>query len=234
MQIKAFAYMRCSGLGQVDGDTWNRQRAAISDFAEKNNLEIVSWYEERGISGKNDYDARPAMQKMFAEFNGVRTVVVERLDRVARDLIVQESIIARLQASGIELLSTAEDNICSDDPTRVFIRQVLGAVAALDRGLLCKKLRAARDRKRANGERCEGRKRYGRDDAERAILAIILEKHAAGFNAEGIAWGLNLEGIKTRTGKEWRGSVIRKILRRESDETQRSASPMEHVCSTSA
>jgi hypothetical protein len=29
-RAKAVSYLRCSGLGQVDGDTWARQTAAIA------------------------------------------------------------------------------------------------------------------------------------------------------------------------------------------------------------
>ncbi len=46
-------------------------------------------------------------------------------------------------------------------PTRRLIRQVLGAVAEFDRRVTVMKLRAAKERKRSQGERCEGRKPFG-------------------------------------------------------------------------
>lgn len=43
--------------------------------------------------------------------NGVRTIVIERLDRPARDLMVQETIIADLQKNGFDLISVAEPDL---------------------------------------------------------------------------------------------------------------------------
>jgi len=48
-----------------------------------------------------------------------------------------------------------------DDPTRVLIRQVLGAVAQFEKSVIVAKLRAARVRKRRETGRCEGRKPFG-------------------------------------------------------------------------
>jgi DNA invertase Pin-like site-specific DNA recombinase len=43
--------------------------------------------------------------------NGVKTVIVERLDRLARDLRLQETIIADLRKNGFELVSAAEPDL---------------------------------------------------------------------------------------------------------------------------
>ena len=40
--------------------------------------------------------------------NGTRTVLVERLDRCARDLMVQESIIADFKRKGLSIISVNE------------------------------------------------------------------------------------------------------------------------------
>jgi DNA invertase Pin-like site-specific DNA recombinase len=210
-----FAYMRCSGLGQLSGDTFLRQRAAIQEFATAHDIEIVRWFEEQGISGKNECDDRPAMREMFEQFNGVCVCVVERLDRLARDLIIQEGLIAKFRELGIELLSTAEDNLCSKDPTRVFIRQVLGAVAQLDRSLIVKKLRAARDRKKTSTGRCEGRKPFGRDEQERSVLALIRTLEAEGLTPAKIAEHLNNAGIASRSGGQWWGATVARIVNRK-------------------
>jgi hypothetical protein len=43
--------------------------------------------------------------------NGVRVVLVERLDRLARDLMVQETIVADLWKHAFELVSVAEPDL---------------------------------------------------------------------------------------------------------------------------
>ena len=45
----AVAYMRCSGLGQVSGDTWDRQLAAIRTYAEAHDIEILGEYRDQGV-----------------------------------------------------------------------------------------------------------------------------------------------------------------------------------------
>ena len=54
-------------------------------------------------------------------------------DRLARDLLIQESIIADLKRNGFEVISVAEPDLCSDDPSRVLMRQVLGRLLSTKR-----------------------------------------------------------------------------------------------------
>ena len=48
--------------------------------------------------------------------NGVRVVLIEKLDRLARDLMVQEATIADLQKHGFTLISVAEPDRMASDP----------------------------------------------------------------------------------------------------------------------
>ena len=71
------------------------------------------------------------------ESNGVRTVIVERADRLARDLMVQEVILAQFVKVGARILTAdGVDLTSSDDPTRRLIRQVLGAEAEVEKNVL--------------------------------------------------------------------------------------------------
>ena len=96
----AFAYLRVSGRGQVDGDGFPRQLVAVRQYATANGLKIARIFREEGVSGGTDWENRPAFSEMMAALlsNGTRTVLVESLDRLARDLLVQESVDRRLSA----------------------------------------------------------------------------------------------------------------------------------------
>ena len=146
---KALAYLRVSGRGQVDGDGFTRQLTAIKKYAAANDVKIVRVFQEEGVSGCTDWESRPAFSEMMALLlsNGVRTVLVERLDRVARDLLVQESVIGDFQRKNLTLLSVSEPDLLSDDPSRVLMRQMLGAFFQYEKTLLVAKLRGARQRK---------------------------------------------------------------------------------------
>jgi DNA invertase Pin-like site-specific DNA recombinase len=160
------------------------------------------------------------MLEFLRESKDCRTVIIEKLDRLARDLVIQEGIIAKHQNFGLEIFSTCEPDLCSNDPSRKFVRQILGAVAELDRSLIVAKLKSARDRIRAETGKCEGRKRYGTNEYERNVLAEIRAMKARGVTDSAITTWLNMSGIKPRFGKKWHPATIARIRKRR-DENER-------------
>jgi hypothetical protein len=47
--------------------------------------------------------------------------------------MMQETIIGVLRKDGFELLSVAEPDLCSDDPSRVMVRQLFGVVSQYEK-----------------------------------------------------------------------------------------------------
>ena len=211
---KAHAYLRVSGKGQVEGDGFTRQLKAIREYAAAHDIKIVTVYREKGVSGTKESADRPAWSDLMTALhsNGVRMVVIERLDRLARDLMVQETIVADLRKNGFELVSVAEPDLMANDPTRILVRQMMGAVAQYEKSQIVLKLRGARVRKRAKEGRCEGRKPYGYFDGEAATLERLKALRAEGLGFDRIAARLNEEGVATRTGRPWHGVVVNRIL----------------------
>jgi DNA invertase Pin-like site-specific DNA recombinase len=211
---KVFAYLRVSGKGQVGGDGFPRQLAAIKRYASANNMNIARIFREEGVSGSTDWESRPAFSEMMAALlsNGTRTVLVERLDRVARDLMVQESVIGDFQRKNLSLVSVSEPDLLSDDPSRVLMRQMLGAFFQYEKTLLVAKLRGARQRIRAREGRCEGRKRYGTMPGESEVIARIQALRNDGMALDRIALALNEKGIKSRTGGKWYPTSVSRIV----------------------
>ncbi|HEX4320712.1 MAG TPA: recombinase family protein [Acidobacteriaceae bacterium] len=215
---KAFAYLRVSGKGQVEGDGFDRQAEAIRKFATASNIKIVKTYREEGVSGTTDWGNRPAFSEMMAALlsNGVTTVLVERMDRCARDLMVQESIVADFKRKGLEFISVSEPDLCSDDPSRILMRQMLGAFFQYEKTLLVAKLKGARVRVRAATGSCEGRKPYGDRPGETKVIDRIVTLRQAGAAIDTIAETLNAEGVSSRSGGSWYGSAVRNVLLRAS------------------
>ncbi len=79
---KAFAYLRVSGKGQVEGDGFARQLEAIRQFAKQHSIRVVRVFREEGVSGTKDLEHRPAFLEMMEALhgNGVKLVLVEKLD----------------------------------------------------------------------------------------------------------------------------------------------------------
>jgi DNA invertase Pin-like site-specific DNA recombinase len=222
--IEAVSYLRCSGLGQVDGDTWDRQTAAIIKYAKSHGIVVVQEFRDAGVSGAKDLDSRPGLAALIdrIESNGVRVVLVENATRLARDLMVSEVILQQLTTVGCTVIaadSGTDLTADTDDPTRRLIRQVLGAVAEFDRRVTVLKLRAARERIRGRGNRCEGRKPFGSRPGEREALDRIRELHRKPHghrrrSLKAICDVLNAEGVTTRSGKPWHPQVLSRIVRR--------------------
>jgi len=217
MNRPVVAYVRVSSDGQENGDGFTRQLAAIHGYAEKNGCQIIQVFKEVK-TGTSDAAERPAMSEMIEflrEHRECTTAVIEKLDRLARDVVIQEGIIGKFLGLNLTVVSTCEPDLCSNDPSRVFVRQILGAVAQLDRSLIVAKLKSARERKKAETGRCEGQKPYGMKDGERATLELMrtYRNHHGKCDAH-IADLLNTGGIKPRTGKKWYPATVAKILNR--------------------
>lgn len=211
---KAFAYLRVSGQGQVKGDGFTRQLEAIKRYAKANDIQIVRIFREEGISGTAEMANRPAFVEMMTALhsNGTRLVLIEKLDRLARDLMIQETIIGDLRKSGFGLVSVAEPDLLQDDPSRKLMRQIFGAIAEYEKTMIVLKLRGARMRTKAQHGRCEGAKPYGTLPGESAVIDRMVELRASGMAYEPIAQQLNAEGHKPRRGAKWYGKTVDNVL----------------------
>jgi DNA invertase Pin-like site-specific DNA recombinase len=222
MKTKVFAYLRVSDVSQIKGDGYERQLKACQDYADNHGMVITNVYRE-AISGTKDTEYRPElaalMVSMEQNHHGVTTVIIERLDRLARDYFIQEAIIRDFQSKGFTLISANvnEPDLCSDDPTRVLLRTVLGGIAAYEKSMLVAKLRAARDRKRIATGRCEGRTQYVDTPEGRELISYIKSlhkerKHYKRLTLQQIADQLNKEGRKTISGKKFTLHRVRDII----------------------
>jgi DNA invertase Pin-like site-specific DNA recombinase len=218
---KVFAYLRVSSPAQAkdDKDGFTRQERAVRDYAELHSLDIVTIYRE-DVSGTEEY--RPVLAELLLSLeqngHGIKTVIIEKLDRLARDLMVQEGIIIKFTSKGYDLISAVEGaELLVKDPTRKFIRQVLGAVAELDKQMLVARLRVSRDRKRLATGRCEGRTQYVDTTEGRELIQYIKSlhkerKHYRRLTLQQIADQLNTEGRKTISGKFFTLHRVRDII----------------------
>jgi DNA invertase Pin-like site-specific DNA recombinase len=82
-------------------------------------------------------ESRPALlelQETVKETGG--TVIIEKLDRLARDLMVSESILVDFQRKGVTVVSVAEPDLCSSEPTRILMRQMMSAFAQYEKSMI--------------------------------------------------------------------------------------------------
>lgn len=211
--MKAFAYIRTSSAANVgaDKDSDTRQRLAIAAYAERAGVTIDGEFYDAAVKGSDLIQDRPGFADMLATIqgNGVRTIIVENASRFARDLIVQETGYAFLNNLGITLIAADDPDAFTDvTPTKVLIRQILGAVSQFEKANLVAKLKGARDRKRRDTGRCEGRKPA--PDAARSLAQAL---HSEGKSLRAIATALADQGHHGPSGAVYGAESVKRMLR---------------------
>ncbi|MEO1220931.1 MAG: recombinase family protein [Pseudomonadota bacterium] len=103
-----FAYIRVSTLKQGEGASLEAQKEAIASFAERNNLTITKWFEEKETAAKQ---GRPIFTQMIKDLRkrDVDGLIVHKLDRLTRNL-TEYARIGELIDEGL-MLHTAIDSL---------------------------------------------------------------------------------------------------------------------------
>lgn len=210
MKKKAVAYIRVSTTGQIDGYGLDAQEAKVRRYAQSNNLEIARVFREEGVSGTHGAEARIAWVQLldYMEETGTETIIIPELSRLARDLMVQESIIRDLRKRNLTLVSVDEPDLLSNDPSRKLIRQIMGAINEYEREIIIVRMAAGRLEKARRGEHAAGRVPLGytiqSQDGKRLLVqlgdeAVVIERIFqlvdAGVSYHRVAKQLNDEGI---------------------------------------
>ena len=222
-RTKAYGYVRVSGKGQVEGDGFRRQKDTINAYARKIGYEIIHFYEEEGISGTSSEDERPAFKEMMNVIlrNGVHTVFIEGMDRLARQYAIQEQLMIYLASKGVTLISArTEENITEaimGDPMKKALIQIQGVFAELEKSMLVKKLRSARQQVKQEKGKCEGRKSLKEVNPEVVGIIKKLRRTKPGqkrMSYAKIADELNSMGYTTVSGKMWTGTNVQNVCQR--------------------
>jgi DNA invertase Pin-like site-specific DNA recombinase len=249
--VRLVAYLRVSTDRQAEeGLGLEVQEQAIRSWARTHKHRVVLWARDEGVSGSNGLDTREGLlDALSALKEGAATgLVVFRLDRLARDLMVQETLLAELRKLKVDVFSTspAETAYITDDdadPSRKLIRQVLGAVAEYEKAMVVLRLRMGRERKQAKGGYAYGSPPFGwkaergqlvPDAEEQQALALIRRMRAEGASYRAIGEALTERGYKpkgkaTRKGSptsgRWHPETLRKIVLREAADRRQAELP---------
>ena len=219
---KAIAYTRVSTTDQAEsGAGLAAQRAAIEAYAKKAGIEIVSWHEDAGISGTAGIEDRPGLLAAIGELRRGYVFLVGKRDLIARDTFVSMVIEKAVGKRGAVIASA--DNVGNGDtPADQFMRSIMDAAAAFERGLIASRTKAALAAKRKAGERT-GEIPFGWDlidgrlienAAEQRVIGCMVDCRKNGMSLREIAAILNGQGVTTKKGRSWYGETVRSILDR--------------------
>lgn len=225
MKSKYIAYCRTSTENQREKETIELQVEALQKYANKNSLEIIEWFKDDGVSG--GLESRPELirlMKFLEENNEIEGVLIYKLDRLARDLYIQEGLIKELTKLNKQIVSTLEPDLDSCDPFRKAFRQMLGVFSEFEKAMITLRMKNGRNSAVAKG-RWHGGSIYGYDHGKNGEL-IINQKEAEvvkriyklkryqKFTCSKIAKLLNSEGAPTkRKNTKWHSFTVKKILK---------------------
>jgi DNA invertase Pin-like site-specific DNA recombinase len=230
--VNLVAYLRTSSKRRDDHEpSLQGQRKAVRGYATEHGHRIVAWHADEGVSGANGLQSRERLPEALAAIQSGRAsgLVVYRLDRLSRDLVLQEQLLAEVWRMGGEVFSTAAGEahyLVRDDPgdpSRKLIRQVLGAVNEYERSMIAMRLRIGKARKRTAGGFVGGGPPFGyrsedkelvRDPAEQATLTRARALRDDGRSLREIAATLQQEGRRPRRSDRWHPETVRAILGR--------------------
>lgn len=159
----AVAYYRTSSQTNVgdDKDSLKRQQDAVRAYAASHGILIVGEYYDAAIKGGDAITDRPGFSEMldYIAGNGARMILVENAGRFARDIVVQITGYEYLKKAGIAIIPTdAPQYFTEDTPSAEMIRGIFAVIGQFEKKSLVEKMKKARDRKRRENGRCEGRK----------------------------------------------------------------------------
>ena len=154
--------------------------------------------------------SRPVLARLLREIRSGKTLVVVRLDRLARSVSHLLAVIEQLEAKEAHFRSL-RDPIDTTTPQGMFSLQVLGAVAQLKRALIAERtkagLKAARSRGRIGGN---PGLRNGEPGAIRKVRAARDAAHLEAVLAQLNSWLPTVR--RMRPDQPW-GDVVRVLNR---------------------
>ena len=195
----------------MEGDGPERQKDTIQAFCKTHGLNITDFAFEAAVSGTVEAMERPVfadvIERIAASNGSISGIVVERADRLARDLMVSELLLKECRERGIKVFSADREliDLASDqsDPTQVLIRQIMGALAQWEKSQLVLKLRKSRERIRASGRKCEGPPATNETPYGKMMLQTFKSLLTHEFDDKKRAAVLNAMGIFRMDGNRW-------------------------------
>ena len=155
--MRLISYARTSGLKDAE-ESLDAQGERNAACAVRLGYVVVGFERDEHVRGGLPVAQRPGLLATIMAIEDGRAdgFIVHRLDRLARELHIQEAALAQAWAVGehVTILEASGREVLRDDPDdphRTFLRQVLGAAAQLERGLIVARLQGGRRRKASRG-----------------------------------------------------------------------------------
>lgn len=193
--------------------------------------------EKNGKSGTSLLDERPGLMtavEWVAE-GKADGILAPNMDRLARELTVQEAVLAYVWALGGRIFLADDGEQLEDDPrdpVRTAMRQMRGVFHQLDRGLIIKRLTEGRAAKGDKGGYAYGAPRFGQraeehelteDERENAIVEEMERwRDEEKLSIRAICARANeRDDMPAKRGGKWHPTTVARLLSPEAREKAR-------------
>ncbi|MGY1579128.1 recombinase family protein [Streptomyces sp. MN13] len=190
-----------------------------------------------GTSGTTLLDERPGLMEAVNWIAEERAdgILAPNLDRLARELTVQEAVLSYVWALGGRVFTADHGEHLEDDasdPMRTAMRQMRGVFHQLDRGLIIKRLTEGRQAKGERGGYAYGAPRFGQRVEDKELTAderenAIVEKMERWRDEEGLsiraicARANECDDMPAKRGGKWHPTTVARLLSPEAREKAR-------------
>lgn len=216
--MTVYAYIRASTVEQQD--TLKVQEEKIKQYCAFKDMETPKIFIESGVSGSIEFKKRPEGGKIWNEMKTGDIIVVNKLDRISRNVADFCFMINHFNKNKI-IFHCLEPNIDISSSFGLFMCHILSSVSELERNMTIDRVKATIKKRKENNE-CIGSIPYGysktddkkliEDKEEQDNMRRIVELYYNKNNNKKISEIMNELKIPNRGGKKWYPENIKRIL----------------------
>lgn len=228
---RAVIYVRISVIkdnnGKVDPQAMSlgaqAQETACRKYAEENGYEVAGVFKDMSVTAKIEPKNRPQFMEALSEVESGDTILVSKLDRLARNVTHSIALEISFKKHGINCVAVVEPYlkfINDDDPIGKAFLQIVYVMAELEVNLIRQRSKAALKQKRANGFRTGGIPYGYQSDEDGKLSYCDLEqsniRHLQAFRDQGLSYAkiaVKMNKFSRNRSGKWLTNAVYRILK---------------------
>jgi len=220
--VRALGVARVSTAEQADNDRYSipHQRDRIREYCARNGWELVAVFEYVKSGGSNYRELQEILDAVVRQH--IDVVVVNELDRLARNMTSTLLFLEDLQKTGARFVAIADD-LDLTTPDGELKMMILGVFAQYFRRQLSRKIRGGLLQRARGGKHHGGPMPYGyrwsrgQPEPEPREAQVVRQIYGwyvhEGWGSRKIAQRLNAQGVPTKRGQTmWASTEVRRLL----------------------
>ncbi|MDP4099377.1 recombinase family protein [Paenibacillus sp. P96] len=221
-EILGALYLRISRDKGEDEDTLQNHRESMLEYGRQNGYRYEI-YEEIVSGGKHNLDARPQLQKLIANIERYRAILVVSLDRLSRNGMISQQIKQLCMDHDIKIITPYQTfDLCNSQEDRL-LYDVSSMFAVMEYEMIGSRNKLNKIQRARRGEYMAGKPAYGyrrNPDSKRLeiyepeaeVVRYMFKLHREGKSSRRIAEQLNEEGYRPQSAASFQPSTIKRML----------------------